>query len=74
MQLDFQAGKRAAPAFSLVTPENFNEEETWEGITRELRNTDLDDENISSNEAFIRSWVSQVVLADVDEEIGKYFP
>ena len=74
LQLEFQEGKRAAPAFSHVTPENLNEEETWQGITKELQNTDLDNEYLSSNQEFIRSWVSQVALADVYEEIGKCLP
>ena len=74
LQLDFQEGKRAAPAFSHVTLENFKEEETWQDITKELQSTDIDDEHISTNQGLIQSWVSQVVLADVDEEIGKCFP
>ena len=74
LQLEFQEGKRAVSAFSLVTLENLDEEETLEGITKELQSTDLDNEQISANEGFIRSWVSQVVLADADEEIGKCFP
>ena len=74
LQLEGQEGTREAPALSLVTLENFNEEETWEGITKELQSTDLDNEHINSNQEFIRSWVSQVMLADVDEERGKCFP
>ena len=71
LQLQYQEGKRAAPAFSLVTVENLDTEETWQGISKELESTNLEVESISTNQGFIRAWIDQVMLADVDEKTGK---
>ena len=70
MQVDFQEGKRVAPAFSLVTIENLDKADTWQDISRELRASGLDDKSVGSNQDFIRSWIGQVILSDVDEETG----
>ncbi|KAL8818114.1 MAG: hypothetical protein Q9191_008010 [Dirinaria sp. TL-2023a] len=71
LQLEFQQGKRAAPAFSLVTVENVGQEETWKSITTELENTELEAGTISSNQRFIRSWIDEVFLADVDGSMNE---
>ena len=73
MQLDFQEGKRAAPAFSLVTIENVNQEETWQSISIELESVGLGAEYLSSNRDFICSWIDEVMLADIDEGLGICF-
>ena len=64
LQVEFEEGKREAPAFSLVTMEDLNKEETWQSIAYELENTELDPDSISSNQAFIRSWIDQVILVE----------
>lgn len=71
LQLEFEEGKRRVPAFSSVTVENIEEEDTWQGIAQELESTDIGVEFIKSNQGFIRSWIDQVVLADVCEDYGK---
>ena len=72
MQLEFQEGKRAAPAFSLITPGNINQEKTWQNVSAELESVGLGAQSLSSNQDFICSWIDKVMLADVDEGIGKY--
>lgn len=71
LQLEFQEGKRAAPAFSLVTVENLDKEETWQDIVKELQTKDLDTKSISTNQGYIRNWIDQVMLADEDVDAGK---
>ncbi|KAL8794104.1 MAG: hypothetical protein Q9195_003289 [Heterodermia aff. obscurata] len=66
LRLEFQDGKRAAPAFSLVTVKNLDKEETWHDIVKELQTKDLDTSSISTNQGYIRNWIDQVMLADED--------
>ena len=73
LQLEFQEGKRAAPAFSLVTVETLDKEETWHNIIKELQTKDLDTRSISTNQGYIRGWIDQVLLVDEDADTGKYF-
>ena len=73
LQLEFQEGKRAAPAFSLVTVETLDQEETWQNIVTELQTKDIDTQAISTNQGYIRNWIDQVILADDDASAGKFF-
>ena len=73
LQLEFQEGKRAAPAFSLVTVENLDREDTWQNIVKELQTKDLDTISISTNQGYIRHWMDRVILADEGVDAGKCF-
>ena len=73
LQLEFQEGKRAAPAFSLVTVENLDREDAWQNIAKELETKDLDTQSISTNQGYIRNWIDQVMLDDEDVDAGKSF-
>ncbi|KAL8652904.1 MAG: hypothetical protein Q9226_004067 [Calogaya cf. arnoldii] len=63
MQLDFEEGRREVPAFSSITIRTVSED-TMRTVTGELESTGISSESISSSQAFIRSWIDQVVLAE----------
>ena len=54
LQLEFQEGKRVAPAFSLVTAEDLDNNETWQHISKKLKTTKLKSETVVSNREFRR--------------------
>lgn len=71
LQLEFQEGRRAAPAFSCVTQDSLDKEETWKNISLELQSAELGVDTISANQAYIRSWIDQVMLDDEEDKAGK---
>ena len=74
LQIEFQEGKRSAPAFSQVTAEDPDSQAILQDVYNEIaEDTYISAESIASNQSFIRSWIEEVALADMHEDDGKCF-